>query len=189
MYINIGTHFVSSSNHCNSLLQIFTRENIRSFDDVSKLLDKETESIEDIHNIPSIIYSMKDKIKEVFSASTIEEIFERLSKDSSEWSKNTLNTLHKQCPSSLKVVLKSIKDSRDKSIEDCLKTEFRIGLRLMDRYDLQEGVAAILIRKDNTPCFNPSNISDVDINWVNSCFEPSPIGLELNLPPIPNILN
>ena len=188
MYINIGTHFVSSSNHCNNILQLFTRKNISSFDDVSKLLDKETESIDNIQSIPSKIYSMKDKIKQIFSANTIEEIYERLSQDSSEWSKNTLHTLHRQCPSSLKVVLKSIKDSRDKSIEDCLKTEFRIGLRLLDRHDLQEGVAAILIRKDNTPHFNPSHISDVDMNWVNSCFEASPIGLELNHPPVTGIL-
>ena len=51
--------------------------------------------------------------------------------------------------------------------------EYNVGLRVENREDLQEGVAAVLVRKDFKPIWNPPTVDAVEDKWCDTCFSPS----------------
>ena len=55
---------------------------------------------------------------------------------------------------------------------ECMVLEYRAGVHLADRFDLQEGVASVLIRKDNQPVFSPPHVTQVDTTTIQGWFEP-----------------
>ena len=45
-------------------------------------------------------------------------------------------------------------------IGEALRTEFRIASRIARGHDFYEGVRAVIIDKDNRPCWNPAAIRE-----------------------------
>ena len=66
----------------------------------------------------------------------------------------------------------NIQYATGRSLEECLITDFRLALRLMDRDDYFEGARAILIDKDRRPYWNPKTIEEVDLKQIDDCFAP-----------------
>lgn len=82
-----------------------------------------------------------EKIKTCFSAPTVEEILERLTKDNSEWAQNTIKTLCKMSPTSMKVS-KHLLDTTEKkkmNLEQCLALEYRVACRTLQGKEFNEG--------------------------------------------------
>lgn len=186
--INIGTHYLSSTKRCADLFNYLISSKIPSNKDkLNALLQQQCDNMEEVHSLPSILIPNKYNIEKAFSFSTVEEIFSFLETNNTEWNSKTLKTLKKQCPTILKVVLRLLRTTADLSSGECLKIEFRVGLRLQDREDLQEGVASVLIRKDFKPIWKPDTIQKVDDSWIMSCFEENTDNLELHNPPVPRL--
>jgi hypothetical protein len=76
------------------------------------------------------------------------------------------------CPFSQALTFKNIQFATGRSLEECLITDFRLALRLMDRDDYFEGARAILIDKDHRPYWNPKTIEEVDLKQIDDCFAP-----------------
>ena len=68
-----------------------------------------------------------NSIDKCFDGETVEEIMENLHLDGSEWAMNTIRTLNKLSPTSLKVTHRCMTLGKKMSLEDCLKMEFRVG--------------------------------------------------------------
>jgi 3-hydroxyisobutyryl-CoA hydrolase len=71
-----------------------------------------------------------------------------------EWYENTLNSLKKMSPISLKVTLRSIREGRQQSLHQCLEHEYRVSVNAVNAEvstDFYEGCRAVLVDKDNTP--------------------------------------
>jgi len=187
--INIATHYEPDTSACHSLLQHLTKtariSTGNAFSDIEEILHNHTQPMASLESFPSILIPHKAEIEGAFSLDSAEAIFAHLEANYSEWNKRTLKTLRKQCPTILKIALQLIRRAAGLNSEECLRMEFRVGLRLQDRDDLQDGVASVLIRKDGKPSWNPSKLGAINDNWIHSCFGPSPIGLEFNVPPIP----
>jgi 3-hydroxyisobutyryl-CoA hydrolase len=80
-----------------------------------------------------------NKINEAFSAKSVEEIISNLKKDESKWSQDTLNTLLKMSPTSLKVTFKQLELGATKDLKECLEMEYRMTQKFCAAHDFYEG--------------------------------------------------
>ncbi|KAK9717293.1 3-hydroxyisobutyryl-CoA hydrolase [Basidiobolus ranarum] len=77
----------------------------------------------------------RNTIDTCFRHDTIEEIFESLEKDDSEFSKKTLATLKEMSPTSLKVTLRALRSARKMNIANCFKMEYHLVQSFLVNYD------------------------------------------------------
>lgn len=146
----------------------------KTHEDVKLTLDKFSSA-----PVETELVSILPKVKKCFGGATVEEIFENLQLDGSDWAKKTIKTLNKMSPTSLKVTHRSISLGKDSTLRDSLKKEFRLVVHHVLKSDLKEGVRALLIDKDFKPQWNPKSITEVTEQHVARFFEPSPDGDEL----------
>ncbi|CAM6014573.1 unnamed protein product, partial [Sphagnum balticum] len=102
-----------------------------------------------------------------------------------EWYENTLNSLKKMSPISLKVTLRSIREGRQQSLHQCLEHEYRVSVNAVNAEvstDFYEGCRAVLVDKDNTPKWDPPSLEEVTPEMVSQIFAPLGEGEELQLP-------
>lgn len=78
-------------------------------------------------------------IDECFSAATVEEILVRLENSSDPFARQTLATLGKMSPLSLKVTKKALEKGSNKTLAECLKMEYRLSQRFCADHDFAEG--------------------------------------------------
>ncbi|TYK20009.1 3-hydroxyisobutyryl-CoA hydrolase-like protein 2 [Cucumis melo var. makuwa] len=136
----------------------------------------------------SVLYKL-DAIDKCFSHDTLEEILEALKKEAAqsydEWYSTTLKLLGEASPLSLKVTLRSIREGRFQSLDQCLDREYRISLNGILKHtstDFYEGVRSRLVDKDFAPKWNPPRLEDVSKEMVDSYFSRAGELPELELP-------
>lgn len=170
----LATHFINSDKLAElekALAECHTHE------DVERVLRKFSDP--DSH-IATELDELMPKIRKCFSGATVEEIFENLEKDSSDWAKTTLQTLKKKSPTSLKVSHRSITTGRNISLRDCLKMEMILTINYNSSADAKEGVRAVLVDKDFKPNWKRKTIQEVTDDDVNEFFRPIAKKYELN---------
>lgn len=123
--------------------------------------------------------SILPKISECFGGATVEEIYENLSKDGSDWARKTVKILNKMSPTSLKVTHRNLILGKQSSLRDCLKREWLLVIHHVLQSDMKEGCRAMLIDKDFKPKWNPTTVQEVTEEQIARFFQPSPDGDEL----------
>ncbi|XP_054785941.1 probable 3-hydroxyisobutyryl-CoA hydrolase 3 [Prosopis cineraria] len=116
-----------------------------------------------------------DTINKCFSKGTVEEIVLSLEKEievngAVEWITDALSYVRTSCPSSLKIWLRSVREGRVQSIEQCLCRDYNIGSHFILRTvsnDFYEGTRAKLFDKDKKPMWDPSKLELVSEEIVN----------------------
>ena len=171
--VGLATHFIES----------------KRLDDLKKALiacktdDEIGKSISKHSSVPvsteTDIDAAIPEIDKCFDGDTVDEIYENLHLDGSDWAMETIRTLNKMSPTSLKVSLRSMKEGKNLPLRECLKMEFLLTIHHFLDSDLKEGVRAVLIDKDNKPKWNPAKLADVSPEHVDKFFKPSPDGDEL----------
>lgn len=121
---------------------------------------------------PSPLEEHCRRIDAVFSASSVEAVFERLERDGSDFALQALRALRAASPSSLKFTFRAIRAAADMPLRDCLKMEFRVAWAAIQAHDFAEGVRAQLIDKDHAPHWNPSQLAALDDAAVDAYFAP-----------------
>ncbi|XP_044761959.1 3-hydroxyisobutyryl-CoA hydrolase, mitochondrial isoform X2 [Coccinella septempunctata] len=163
MKAKIATHFTTSDKLHDlekTLLSCSTAV------EVEKTLDHF--NVED--NKPFLLEPFINKIDSHFSANTVEEIFNRLEKDGSDWAMKTLETLRKMSPTSLKVTHKIINEGAKLTLAEALQVEYRVAIGCLSQHDFYEGVRALLIDKDQKPKWKPSTLEEVTDDIVSRHF-------------------
>jgi enoyl-CoA hydratase len=142
--------------------------------------------LDSLHNDPaqpSRLKILQAVIARVFDAPTLEEIFVRLEAEKGEyedWAAQTLDTLSKRSPLSLKVTLALLqKGAHHKSLKDALVTEFRLTRQFLRQPDLYEGIRAALIEKGSEPQWRPNSLKEVSDEMVQSLFSKNGEDLQL----------
>jgi len=130
-----------------------------------------------------------DAINKIFNKDSVEDILAALEAEFEEsgedWAKDLIKIFKRSSPMGLKVTLVSIREARNKTLQECLRTEYRLTINALCgtiSKDLYEGIRAIVVEKDNTPKWNPPSLQEVtpeDLKWV---FQPFKESLELQLP-------
>ena len=112
-----------------------------------------------------------EKINELFSGNSLEDIFGRMENDNSEFSQKNLSLLRSKSPTSLKITFRQIRNGSDLNFEDCMKMEFRMVSKVMDDHDFYEGVRALIIDKDNTPVWKPETVEKISNEEIDEFFK------------------
>lgn len=121
----------------------------------------------------------QDEIARLFSAPSVEAIFDRLEAAGTEWAGAQIKVLKTKSPQTMKVAFRQLElGGKAKSFAENMAMEYRIGARVVQRHDFLEGVRAVIVEKDNAPRWNPPTPSAVDEATLDAIFAPLPSGEE-----------
>ncbi|KAL0411706.1 UNVERIFIED_CONTAM: 3-hydroxyisobutyryl-CoA hydrolase-like protein 1, mitochondrial [Sesamum latifolium] len=102
------------------------------------------------------------------------------------WCVSTVKKLKEAAPLSLKVSLRSIREGRSQTLDQCLIREYRMSVQAISGQitgDFCEGVRAKLVDKDFAPKWDPPSLEHVSEDMVDQYFSPLPaFEPELELP-------
>jgi len=115
---------------------------------------------------------LREDIDAVFALDNVHDIIRALESYPDAWARQAYSDIKAACPLSLELTFRSIREARTKTLRECLVSDFRIALRLMQRDDYFEGVRARIIDKDNRPRWSHSSVQDVPQEEVDACFAP-----------------
>jgi enoyl-CoA hydratase/carnithine racemase len=123
----------------------------------------------------SFLAQHQDIITQTFNETRVEDIFANLQQQNDNpFCTETLQTLNKVSPTSLKVTLEGLKrGALLTTIGEDLRMEYRMASACRrPGSDFFEGVRAVLVDKDHAPKWNPSTIDAVSEDYVESFFAP-----------------
>jgi enoyl-CoA hydratase len=119
-------------------------------------------------------------IDSAFASPEVERMHMALAGMAEEWAAKTRATLAQKSPKALKLTLAAIGQARRlPSLEDALKIEYRLTVRLFEDGEFPEGVRALLIDKDRKPRWSPPSLGEVTPDLVNGYLAPLPPDEEL----------
>jgi enoyl-CoA hydratase len=120
---------------------------------------------------PSDLEKHREWIDACYSSDAAEEIVRRLHTFGGEAAK-AAKTIEAKSPTAVKVTLESLRRVRGLSLEEALKQEYRVGLRVLPGHDFREGIRAQVVDKDRTPRWRPATLEEVSDDEVRSYFAP-----------------
>ncbi|MFL2654445.1 MAG: enoyl-CoA hydratase/isomerase family protein [Alphaproteobacteria bacterium] len=113
----------------------------------------------------------KETIDRCFSAESIEKIIENLKSEDDIWSKETIDSLNKMSPTSLKITFRQLRKARTiEAFENVVAMEYRMANRCFNGHDLFEGIRAVVVDKDRTPKWSPSKVDDISEEDIDEYF-------------------
>ncbi|KAK9749191.1 hypothetical protein RND81_02G108300 [Saponaria officinalis] len=124
----------------------------------------------------SILHRL-ETLNECFSHDTVEEIIDSLENEATKtdhgWCASTLRRLREVSPLSLKVSLRSIREGRFQTLDECLAREYRMSLQGISGIvsnDFREGVRARMVDRDFSPKWDPPSLDRVSDDMVDQYF-------------------
>ena len=125
------------------------------------------------------LVSIEQDLNRLFVGDSVEQIFEFLEADSSDWGKAQLAVMKTKSPQTLKVAFRQLEAGAAMTdFADNMAMEYRIGARVVQRRDFLEGVRAVIIDKDNAPRWDPAELAGVTDAMLDEIFAPLPAGQE-----------
>jgi enoyl-CoA hydratase len=122
----------------------------------------------------------REAIDAAFASPEIERIQMALAGVPDEWAAKIRAGLGQKSPKSLKLTLAVVRQARGlPSLEEALKVEYRLTVRLFENGEFLEGVRALLIDKDRKPRWSPPSLGEVMPELVARYLGPLPPGEEL----------
>lgn len=177
----IATHFVPSAK-IKTIEEEILRLEKPDLLNIDRILSKHQQQWEDDYRKEFSLKPNIGRINSIFGqAKSVEEVFNGLAKDNSEWARRHSELMHKMSPTSMKITFEQLNRGKKMTLTECLKMEYRIAFRILESKDFYEGVRATLIDKDNKPNWNPSKLEDVKDSDIQAYFDPLPYNLELQL--------
>lgn len=126
----------------------------------------------------SIVHRL-EVIDRCFSHETVEEIVDALESEAAklneEWCTLALKRLKEASPLALKVSLRSIREGRYQTLDECLVREYRMSMNGISKqfsHEFCEGVRARLVDKDLAPKWDPPAPEYVSKDMVDAYFAP-----------------
>jgi enoyl-CoA hydratase len=119
-------------------------------------------------------------IDAAFASAEVERIHMALAEVAEEWAAKVRAGLGQKSPKSLKLTLAAIRQARGlASLEETLKVEYRLTVRLFEDGEFPEGVRALLVDKDRKPRWSPPQLGEVSDELVAHYLAPLPAGEDL----------
>lgn len=114
-------------------------------------------------------------IKLCFAPQTVDEVLGEIDEAGyagMDFAMQTYDSIARHSPTSLAIALRQMQIGPDLSLDEVIKLEFRLMVRMMKSDDFYEGVRAVLVDKDREPKWNPSEIDAVKKADVDAYFAP-----------------
>ena len=119
------------------------------------------------------LVSFEQDLNRLFVGDSVEQIFEYLEADSSDWGKAQLALMKTKSPQTLKVAFRQLETGAALTdFADNMAMEYRIGARVVQKHDFIEGVRAVIIDKDNAPRWDPAELEGVSDAMLDEIFAP-----------------
>lgn len=113
------------------------------------------------------INDLRADIKRLFCGhDSLDGHMKALSDDNSDFAADTLKTLSRMSPTSMRITFEQMKRGGALDFDEVMKMEFRVVRRIMEGKDFFEGVRAQILEKDRNPKWDPASlkaITDEDI--------------------------
>ncbi|XP_039269885.2 3-hydroxyisobutyryl-CoA hydrolase, mitochondrial-like [Styela clava] len=165
----IATHMVDSENLPKVEMDLLALEN-PSTQDIMDLLRRYHLECKTGRERDFILADKLDDINRLFAGDTMEEIFQNLENEGTQWAKQQLETLRKMSPTSMKVTLRQLTAGADLDLPECLIMESRIARGCLRNHDFYEGVRAVLVDRDHSPKWQPDTLEGVTDDIVEDHF-------------------
>lgn len=121
------------------------------------------------------ILAHREAIDRLFASDRLEDIVAALEDDGGEWAARQLATIRIKSPQSMKVSLKLLLDGATMpTFEDEMRQEYAVASHIVQRHDFIEGVRALIVDKDNAPCWEPATPEAVSDHLIDQIFAPLP---------------
>jgi enoyl-CoA hydratase len=128
---------------------------------------------------PAPIEAHLADIDRLFGMLSVEAIFDALEQETEEWGRGQLVTLGEKSPQTLKVAFRQLQHGAALTdFADNMVMEYRIGARVVQRFDFLEGVRAVIVDKDNLPRWAPDTVEGVGDDLLDEIFAPLPADQE-----------
>jgi enoyl-CoA hydratase len=175
LYCRFATHFVPHErvNELASALGEVDRKSGRDLDRVAATLAGFAEAPG-----PAPLAALRSAIDWCFAGDSVKEILDTLAAEAAAggayagWAAETRAGLVTKSPTSLKITLRQLTIGRDYDLEAALALEYRLTQHVMAAHDFYEGVRAMLIDKDQKPCWQPATLAEVGDGMVENFFAP-----------------
>jgi enoyl-CoA hydratase len=132
---------------------------------------------------PSELARRRGTIDAALAGADVETIHMGLAGVAEEWAAKARAALVQKSPKALKLTLAAIRQSRRlPSLEEALKVEYRLTVRLFEDGEFPEGVRALIIDKDRKPKWLPPSLGEVTPDLVARYLAPLPPDEELTFP-------
>ncbi|WEX07469.1 enoyl-CoA hydratase/isomerase family protein [Chelativorans sp. AA-79] len=89
-----------------------------------------------------------------------------------EFAREMLSTIRTRSPTSLHVAFRELCHGAMFSMDECMRMEFRILVRMLKNHDFYEGIRAALVDKTRDPSWKPASIEAVDPAAIDAFFAP-----------------
>ncbi|KAG1461057.1 hypothetical protein G6F46_005755 [Rhizopus delemar] len=178
LFSGLATHFVPSSRLAALEAKLSEIEFI-SHDKVHEIIEEF--AVKKDHK-PSVYTLYGDTLKTInncFKYEHAEKIIEALEKDGSHFAKETVETILKRSPTSVKITLEHIRQGSKLSLKECLKMEHRLWQTVPFAHDFVEGVTSHVVHKQ-IPKWNPKRLEDADIDDIRVKFFYANVKRQLN---------
>eukprot|EP00591_Stephanopyxis_turris_P010385 CAMPEP_0195522462 /NCGR_PEP_ID=MMETSP0794_2-20130614/20663_1 /TAXON_ID=515487 /ORGANISM="Stephanopyxis turris, Strain CCMP 815" /LENGTH=408 /DNA_ID=CAMNT_0040652225 /DNA_START=75 /DNA_END=1301 /DNA_ORIENTATION=+ len=180
IYAGIATHYIPSSKieDLTSSLADATVGSSQDADVVGDVLASfrevtDTYNSHLVKNRENIDFAFEGKESAEDIVTALKDLASRDNEKCKDFGTQTLSTLLKMSPTSVKVTLEGLKRGASvKDITEDLKMEYRMSQGFMrEGSDFYEGIRAVLVDKDRNPKWNPNTLDGVSNDHVESYFE------------------
>jgi enoyl-CoA hydratase len=124
----------------------------------------------------------KSDIDRLFAHDRVEDILSALDQDAARgnaWAQKTAAIIRTKSPLSLKIALQQVRRGANWDFATCMRAEYRIVSRIVHEPDFYEGVRAVIVDKDNAPCWQPATLAAAGDADVERHFAALPHELDL----------
>jgi enoyl-CoA hydratase len=121
---------------------------------------------------PGPVVSHRALIDRCFSVPRVSEILARLDAESSSFATEAAKAIRAKAPLSLAIAYRQMTIGANLSVDEAMRTEFRIVSRVCRGEDFYEGIRATLLDKDFPPRWTHSTIDDVTPRELDGYFAP-----------------
>lgn len=171
MYAGIATHYIPSTRLEELHIALVDATNTEGEGDcVAGVL---LSFHEEVDKLDSFLAKNRDGIDRAFeNKAAIEDIVISLESLETDFGKETLATLTKMSPTSLKVTLEGLRRGAElPDIGAVLRMEYRMSQGFMrEGSDFYEGIRAVLVEKDHSPKWNPGSLEELTEDTIQTYF-------------------
>jgi enoyl-CoA hydratase len=121
---------------------------------------------------PGQIVANRDLIGRCFAAPSVSEILTRLDAESSPFAAAAAKAMRAKAPLSLAIAYRQMSIGGRLSMDEAMRTEFRIVSRVCRGEDFYEGIRATILDKDSAPRWSRASLDEITPKDVEAYFVP-----------------
>ncbi|CAO3642916.1 unnamed protein product [Cunninghamella blakesleeana] len=164
LYAGLASHFIPSSK-LKELESVLIEMNTNDHEKINDAINQfATQHINDEHYKNqhfTLCGEHREIIDRCFKYNSAEEIVDALEKDGSIFAKQARDTILTRSPTSVKIVLKNVRQGAKKGVADMLALEYYLWQKCIAAHDFPEGVTSHLVLKKQ-PEWKPKTLGEVN---------------------------